>query len=526
IGAFIVEDGLTIDSWASLVDPGLATIGATQYHHITAAMLRGKPNFARVADRVRELLTAPGKTVFLVGHSVKFDAKRLRFEFHRIGQEIPAVLTLDTMRLAPAAGYGTGGEDLATAAFRFGITTSSQHDASTDALLARDIAIASIRKLAEMGHTDLRDFAIPFDDKRPAGDDDEDDDPEKYLPPEHIAAHSQPMTTRAEWKTQLELCLGWDCPILQRRMAEAANSDRNAQDVFSWGITQLARTDLSLATIARIADGTGRALRNWRDSETSRATAYVTLERALRLLGTRSDWNVCDGTTTLCDRCVRQQPHRCRFYRTAMSAIWTVLFERDDNMLPVTAQRYLFGGGWTPLDGSSWYAHFAEHCPRQAVRGAAFAARSIRSAGDGAVALEVVEALWAEGDHWPEVAELYAALIEDLVQFGEDHERWQAAVAICDASLAGGDGSSDWDRVRAKQKRLQRRIDARERRLLAEQKRQAEKEKMAKRAAAVAAGKRVRPLRVRLRSDGRPVGRPSTAPRHDRLPHRSTFVKP
>lgn len=527
IGAFVIEDGLTIDSWAALVDPGLATVGATHIHRITAAMLRGKPSFARVADRVRALLTAPGKTVFLVGHNVQFDVKRLRFEFRRIGQEIPPVLTLDTARLATAAGYGTGGENLPTLARRFGITTSSQHDASTDALIARDIAVTSINTLAEMGHSDLRDFAVPFDDKRPAGSDTEDDDdPEQYIPAEHIEAHSQPMTTRTEWKTQLGQCLAWDCPILQRRMAEAANSDRNAQDVFSWGLTQLARTDLPPATVARIADGTGRALRNWRSIETAHTTAYTRLERALRLLGTRNNWTVCDGSTDPCDRCANHQPHRCRFYRTAMSAIWTVMFETDDIVLPATAQRYVFGGGWTPLDGSSWYDHLAQRCPRQAVRGAAVAARSMRTAGHSTAALEAVEALWVAGERWPEVTELYAALSEELQHLGTDHERWQAASDLCAAGLAGGGGGSEWDRVRAKQTRLDRRIAAQHRRLLADHKREVDRAKAAKRAAAIAAGKRVKPLPVKLRSDGRPAGRPSTAPAHNRPPHRSTFVKP
>lgn len=130
------------------------------------------------------------------------------------------------------------------------------------------------------------------------------------------------------------------------------------------------------------------------------------------------------------------------------------------------------------------------------------------------------------GERWPEVTELYAALSEELQHLGADHERWQAASDICAAGLAGGSGGSEWDRVRAKQKRLDRRIAARQRRLLAEQEREAERAKTAKRAAAIAAGKRVKPLPVKLRSDGRPVGRPSTAPAHNRPPHRSTFVKP
>jgi len=435
IGAFVVEDALTIDSWASLVNPGLATIGATHIHGITAAMLQGKPTFAHVADRIRELLTAPGQTVYLVGHNVHFDAKRLRFEFRRIGQQIPAILTLDTKRLAPAAGFGSGAESLATTARRFGITTSSQHDASTDALIARDIAIASIAVLANMGHTDLRDFAVPFDDRLPSRDDEDEDDPERHLSAEHIEAHSQPMTTRSEWKTQLERCLEWDCPILQRRMAEAANSDRNARGVFSWGLAQLSRSDLAPATVARIGDGSGRALRNWRNSETSNTTAYARLQRVLSLLAARTDWAVCGDSTDPCDRCERNQPHRCRIYRTAMSAIWTVMFERDDIVLPATTHRYLLGGTWTPLDASSWYTHFADHCPQQAVRGATVAARIMRSGGDGPTAIEAVEALWETGERAPQVVELYAALTEELPHLGADHERWQTAADICGHGL-------------------------------------------------------------------------------------------
>jgi hypothetical protein len=68
--------------------------------------------------------------------------------------------------------------------------------------------------------------------------------------------------------------------------------------------------------------------------------------------------------------------------------------------------------------------------------------------------------------------------------------------------------------VRAKQKRLHRRIAARQRRLLAEQTRETEREKAAKREAAIAAGRRVKPLPVKLRSDGRPVAESPSPPAH------------
>jgi DNA polymerase-3 subunit epsilon len=79
------ERGNTLDEWTTLVNPGVAKVGPSRVHGITAASVRAAPTFAEIIGELNHRLTGRA----LVAHRAMFDLDFLTNEYLRLGWTFP-----------------------------------------------------------------------------------------------------------------------------------------------------------------------------------------------------------------------------------------------------------------------------------------------------------------------------------------------------------------------------------------------------------------------------------------------------
>src|SRR5262245_36977534 len=90
------RDGQIVREFCSLVDPE-RDIGPTSIHGIHAEDVVGAPRFSEIAGALIDSLHG---CVAIGGHNIQFDHSFLTAEFRRLGQTLPDVPRLCTLRLA------------------------------------------------------------------------------------------------------------------------------------------------------------------------------------------------------------------------------------------------------------------------------------------------------------------------------------------------------------------------------------------------------------------------------------------
>lgn len=138
--------GTQTGEFSSLVDPGCDP-GPTHIHGITAAHLRGAPQFAEVAPHVAGLLH--GRT--LVAHNASFDYDFLRHEFIRAGSVLPVQRRLCTLALNRRLGTPSPDMRLGTLAAHYRVPQRRAHDALDDTRVLAGILRASLHAAAPLG---------------------------------------------------------------------------------------------------------------------------------------------------------------------------------------------------------------------------------------------------------------------------------------------------------------------------------------------------------------------------------------
>jgi DNA polymerase III subunit epsilon len=130
VAAIRVEAGRVIDSFSSLVDPGMDLPPfITGLTGIRDSDLAGAPSFYDIAD---ELWAVMEDAVF-VAHNVRFDYGFLKHEFGRLGHRFNPKL-LCTVKLSKALYPAARGHKLQDLIDRCGIEVSARHRAYDDAL--------------------------------------------------------------------------------------------------------------------------------------------------------------------------------------------------------------------------------------------------------------------------------------------------------------------------------------------------------------------------------------------------------
>lgn len=450
--AYVVENGVTVESWSTLINPG-THIGATEIHHLDPAKLATAKSFPVYANRIRKLLTSSTKTTFLTGHHVSFDAGRLRYEYELLGEDPPPMLLLDNKRLAPAAGVGSHNSSLEDLAGAFGLTNPAPHEANADALTTREVTLRVINLLIDVGVSDLTPLSV-LSSKATGSEREENFD----LSPEHLALHEQPATSQAAREEALDQCLEWSCPELNRRIEDGLTNAASARSLFAWSLSRIETPGLSRFRLGLLVSGALRTMTGHRDALANPKPAKM-LDNTLTFLGAYHQWTRCDASDQ-CDRCTVGKTERCRFVKAPNNAVWSAMYSSDDQVPLAVARKYLYGAAKKPLGAGSWYEQIRALNPDAALRGAVVAARTLRSLGYGDEALVAVKALWSRRLRTPGLTEMYAALEEDNLGGATRLVSLRGALRVCDIGLKTGTGKPGWERVTSRRARLERRMAA------------------------------------------------------------------
>src|SRR5690349_4239101 len=129
VGIVLLEDGLVVDSWSSLVNPGARIPPSiAEFTGIDDAMVSAAPTFADIAADVRGRLDGR----LFVAHNARFDYGFLRNEFRRVGQRYSSRV-LCTVKLSRKLYPGEARHNLDALMARHGIVCESRHRALGDA---------------------------------------------------------------------------------------------------------------------------------------------------------------------------------------------------------------------------------------------------------------------------------------------------------------------------------------------------------------------------------------------------------
>jgi DNA polymerase III subunit epsilon len=145
-GIVLIEDGVVVEEYATLVNPGVRIPHAIQqFTGITDAMVTDAPPFEAVADAIESRIEGR----LFVAHNARFDYGFLRNEFRRIGRSFRAPV-LCTVRLSRALTPDEHGHNLDAVMRRHDIACDARHRALGDAkVLADFLRIARERWPAE-----------------------------------------------------------------------------------------------------------------------------------------------------------------------------------------------------------------------------------------------------------------------------------------------------------------------------------------------------------------------------------------
>ena len=141
-GIVLLEDGVVVEEYATLVNPGVRIPYAIQqFTGITEAMVADAPPFEAVADAIASRIEGR----LFVAHNARFDYGFLRSEFRRLGRRFRAPV-LCTVRLSRALTPDERGHNLDAVMRRHGIACDARHRALGDAkVLAEFLRIARAR---------------------------------------------------------------------------------------------------------------------------------------------------------------------------------------------------------------------------------------------------------------------------------------------------------------------------------------------------------------------------------------------
>jgi len=136
IGAVLFSDGVPVDTFNELIDPGRPIPrGATQIHGITDEMVSGKPQIGDVLPRFADFCV----NLPLVAHNARFDFKFIDRAVRRLACPAPKGPILDTLALSRKLWAGMPNYQLGTLVRVFGLPAGRFHRAADDALYCGQI---------------------------------------------------------------------------------------------------------------------------------------------------------------------------------------------------------------------------------------------------------------------------------------------------------------------------------------------------------------------------------------------------
>jgi DNA polymerase-3 subunit epsilon len=162
VGIVLLEHGEVVDTWSSLVNPGMPIPGSVvDFTGIDDAMVASAPTFAEISAEVRRRLDGR----LFVAHNARFDYGFLRAEFRRLGERYSAPV-LCTVRLSRLLAPEEPRHNLDALIDRHGLICSARHRALGDAqvlpaLLTRLAATSGSERFVETCTRVLHEPRLP-----------------------------------------------------------------------------------------------------------------------------------------------------------------------------------------------------------------------------------------------------------------------------------------------------------------------------------------------------------------------------
>ena len=143
VGIVLMDDCEVVKTYSAMVDPGMPIQPFVQnLTGITDEMVRGKPQFAAIAEEVAELL----KDRIFVAHNVQFDSKFMRTELKRCCIKIDPP-RLCTVKISRRFFPGLPSYSLHKLTQALDLPEFNHHRALDDALAAAEILKLAYKKV-------------------------------------------------------------------------------------------------------------------------------------------------------------------------------------------------------------------------------------------------------------------------------------------------------------------------------------------------------------------------------------------
>jgi DNA polymerase III subunit epsilon len=139
VGIVLIDDGVIVDRWESLVDPERPISARVQeVTGITDDMVKGAPTFVQLLDDIAERC----RDRVFAAHNARFDHGFLRAEFARVGKAFQAS-ALCTVKLSRRLEPEARAHNLDAVIERYGLACSVRHRALPDAQAVADFLLAA-----------------------------------------------------------------------------------------------------------------------------------------------------------------------------------------------------------------------------------------------------------------------------------------------------------------------------------------------------------------------------------------------